>query len=70
MCCIGNIGSGALLQEFDLSQDCSVVEVLVKRRSGSVAPKNLVGHGCCLSWCSVLGELDVIDNYINYMRLR
>ena len=39
--CVGNIWYVAFLQEFELSPDYSVVEALVKRRSGIITLKNI-----------------------------
>ena len=67
---VGNIWYGDILQEVELSHDCSIVEALVKRRSGSVTTKNFGGQGWRLSWRGVLGEMDSIDDDINDMCLR
>ena len=50
---IGDVGSGALLQEVEISHDCSVVETIVKLRSCSVATKNISGQVLSLCWGAV-----------------
>ena len=40
-----DIQPGALIQEVEISHACFVVEALVKRKSGIITPKNLVGKG-------------------------
>ena len=66
---VGNVGSGAILQEVDLSHNCSVVEMLVKQRSFRVATKNIGGQGRSQSGLDIIGELEIIDNVINDLRL-
>ena len=46
-----------------------VVEALVKQRRGSVATQDLGGNRGILSRRGVIGDLDVIDDDVNDLRL-
>ena len=65
-----NFGPGALLQEVELSHNCPVVEPLIKERGCSVASNNPGGQYGLFSRRGVLGELYIIDDAINDLRLR
>ena len=66
---IGDVGPSTLLGEVDLSHDGLVVEALVERRGGSVAAQYLRGKSGSLSRRGVLGELDIIDDDVDDLRL-
>ena len=70
MCHIVGVGSGALFKEVDLSHTFLVVEPLVEQRGGRVAKQEIGVQIKSLFRRGVLGDLDVIDDAVNYLRLR
>ena len=66
---IVDVGTSALVEEVELFHNCSIVEVLIKRIRGSVVMHDLGGQSESLSRRSIIGELDVIYDAVNYLRL-
>ena len=66
---IGDVGPSALLKEVEISHDGSIVEALVETSGGGVAAQDLCGQSRNMSRPSVLGELDVVDDAVNDLRL-
>ena len=69
MCCIGDVGSSGILEKFDLSHDGLVVESIDERRGGSVTTQDIGVQSGSLYRRGFLGELDIIDGDVNYLRL-
>ena len=69
MLSIGDVGPSDLLKEFELSHNCLIDEVFIERRGGSVVMYDLGGQSESLLRCSVIDNLDIIDDAVNDFRL-
>ena len=66
---IGDVRPSDLLKKVDLSHDRLIVEFLVERLGGRFAVKDLLGQSGIMSRRGVCGEMDVVDDTVDYLRL-